>query len=158
MPRLWGVSIDTSDDLRARLNRLHSGARRWRWEPEDLGAFAAGALWTYLTMPLLLARAEGVERLRDAGGRRRLRLVLPASVAGHGPVHTLHLGPDGRIARHDYTATAFGTWARGAQQIATYEVFDGVPVGTTRRVTPRLGRRLPGPTLVWIQLDSMRLL
>jgi hypothetical protein len=38
--------------------------------PEDLGVFAAAAIWTYLTLPLLLQRAEHVHRLPDAGPAR----------------------------------------------------------------------------------------
>jgi len=156
-PRRWTVDIANSDELKSRLSRLHAGSRRLRWEPEDLGVFAAAAIWTYLTLPLLLERAERVHRLRDAEGLRRLRIKLPSAVAGHGSVQTLHVGPDSLIRRHDYTATAFGAWARAAHVTRSYETFDGVPVGTTRTVTPRLGRPLPIPTLVWIQIHSVQL-
>src|SRR5688572_33340567 len=53
-PRPWTLSVADSDELKARLVTLRSGSRRLRWQPEDLGAFAAAALWTYLTLPLLL--------------------------------------------------------------------------------------------------------
>ncbi len=114
-------------------------------------------MWTYITLPVLLAHAERVDRLADADGLRRLRIELPRTIAGHGSVHTLHIGRDGLICRHDYTATAFGAWARAAQVITSYQPFDGVPIGTARRVTPRLGRPLPIPTLVWIRIHSVRL-
>ena len=42
-------------------------------------------------------------------------------------------------------------------ELATYETLDGAPIGTTRTVTPRLGRPLPIPTLVWIQIHSVQL-
>lgn len=156
-PRPWTVDIDKSDELKSRLSRLRTGSRRFRWEPEDLGVFAAAAIWTYLSLPLLLDIAERVHRLPDAGGLRRLRIKLPSAVAGHGSVQTLHVGPDSLIRRHDYTATAFGAWARAAQVTRSYETFDGVPIGTTRTVTPRLGRPLPVPTLVWIKIHSVQL-
>ena len=156
-PRPWTVDVADSGDLQTRLARLRSGSRRLRWQPEDLGAFAAAAIWTYLTLPCLLGRAEYLVRLADAGGLRRLRVTLPATIAGHGSTQTLHVGPDALIRRHDYTATAFGRWARAAQRVTSYRCFDGVPVGTTRTVTPRLGRPLPLPTLVWIQIHSVRL-
>jgi hypothetical protein len=155
-PRPWTVNITNSDELNSRLARRRSGPRRFRWQPEDLGMFAA-AIWTYLTLPLLLHRADQVHRPPDAGGLRRLQITLPPTIAGHGSVQTLHIGPDGLIRRHDYTATAFGTWARAAQAITSYKSFDGVPIGTTRRVTPRLGKPLPAPTLAWIQIHSVRL-
>lgn len=157
-PRPWTVEVSTSAELQARLSRLRAGPRRFQWQPEDLGVFAAAAIWNYLTLPLLLDRAESVSRLRDAGRFRRLRIELPSTIAGHGRVQTLHVGPDSLICRHDYTATAFGAWARAAQVIENFETVDGVPVGTVRTVTPRIGRPLPAPTLVWIRIHSTQLI
>lgn len=154
-PRPWTVQVADSEELRPRLAALRSGSRRLRWQPDDLGAFAAAAIWSYLTLPLLILHAERVHRLPDAGGTRRLRVTLPATLAGHSRVQTLHVGVDSLIHRHDYTATAFGAWARATQKITRYRTFDGVPVGTSRYVAPRLGRPLPGPTLVWIQIHSV---
>lgn len=156
-PRPWMVEVADSADLQSRLSRLRSGPRRFRWRPEDVGVFAAAAMWTYLALPLLLGRADSVHRLRDAGRRRRLRIALPPEVAGHSRFQTLHIGPDSLIRGHDYTATAFGAWARASQVIDGFETFDGAPIGTVRTVTPRIGRPLPGPTLVWIQIHSVRL-
>lgn len=156
-PRPWTVEVANTDELKSRLAGLRSGSRRFRWLPEDLGLFAAAAIWTYITLPLLLHSAERVHRPRDAGGLRRLRITLPPAVAGHGSIQTLHVGPDSLIHRHDYTATAFGTWARAAHMITSYRSFDGVPIGTTRTVTPRVVRPMPVPTLVWIRIHSMRL-
>ena len=156
-PRPWTVEVADSADLQSRLSRLRAGSRRFHWQPEDLGVFAAAAIWTYLTLPLLLGRAERVHRLRDLGSRRRLRIVLPSAVAGHSRLQTLHVGPDSLIRRHDYTATAFGAWARAAQVVDGFETVDGVPIGTVRTVTPRMGRPLPAPTLVWIRIHSAQL-
>ena len=156
-PTPWKVTIDDSAELASRLRHLRSGARRLRWQPEELGVFAGAAIWTYLMAPLLLDRAERIHRLPDAAGLRRLRVKLPRSIAGHGSVQTLHIRSDGLIGRHDYTATAFGSWARAAQVITAYEIFDHVPIGTHRRVTPRLGRPMPAPTLVWIDIHSVLL-
>lgn len=157
MPRSWTLNVASGEELKSRLAGLRCGSRRFRWQPEDLGTFAAAAIWTYITMPLLLAHAERVDRPPDAVGLRRLRIRIPRTIAGHGSVQTLHIGRDGLICRHDYTATTFGTWARAAQGITSYKSFDGVPIGTIRRVTPRLGQPLPIPTLVWIQIHSVRL-
>lgn len=156
-PRPWTLNVTSSEELKVRLAGLRAGSRRFRWQPEDLGTFAAAAMWTYITLPLVLAHAERVDRPPDAGGLRRLRIKLPRTIAGHGSVQTLHIGRDGLICRHDYTATAFGAWARAAQVITSYQPFDGVPIGTTRRVTPRLGGPFPIPTLVWIRIHSVRL-
>ena len=155
-PRPWTIEVADSHELRSRLADLRSRSRRLRWRPEDLGAFAAAAIWTYLTLPVLIGHADHVHRLSDANGARRLRITMPPTLAGHSRTQTLHVGADALIHRHDYTATAFGTWARATQEITRYQTFDGVPVGTDRVVTPRFGRPLPGPTLVWIQIDSLR--
>lgn len=157
MPRPWAVQVTGSDDLGSRLAELRSGSRRLRWQPEEVGVFAAAAIWNYLTLPLLLRQAESVHRLPDHAGVRRLRVTLPPTLAGHSRVQTVHVGDDSLIFRHDYTANAFGVWARAAQMITGYENFDGVPIGTSRIVTPRFGRPLPAPRLVWIRLHSIRI-
>lgn len=156
-PRAWQLDIADSEELTSRLASLRSGSRWFRWEPEDLGTFAAAAIWNYVTLPLLIERADRIERPSDAGGLRRLRIRLPAAIAGHSSDQTVHIDHHGLIRRHDYTATTFGAWARAAQRITAYRSFDGLPIGTARHVTPRLGRPLPGPTLVWIFIRSLRL-
>lgn len=155
LPRPWVLEVGGSDDLRARLDRVRDAGR---WARQDVAAFAAGALWTYLMIPMLLPDAEVVVRLTDAGGLRRLRVTLPSSIAGHGSTQTLHVGPTGLIGRHDYTATAFGSRADAAQVVSSYKTFYGVPIATRRRVTPRIGGcRLPFPELVWIDIHDVRL-
>jgi hypothetical protein len=52
--------------------------------------------------------------------------------------------------RHDYVAEAFGPWARGVHRSSAFEVFDGLPVPTRRRV--RLGR--VGPVVVKVDVSS----
>lgn len=157
LPRPWNISVVDTDDLRERLGALRSGRRRAAWSPEDLGVFAAGALWTYLMVPLLLEQAPHAELLPEMSGLRRLRVELPAWVAGHGAAQTLHIDAGHLVRRHDYTAVAFGRWARASQAISGYRLYDGVPVGTVRRVTPRAFGPLPAPTLVWIEIESIRL-
>lgn len=155
LPRPWAFEVRDSDELRRRLDRLRGAVR---WDPQDVAAFAAGALWTYLMIPLLLADADHVERLPDAGGLRRLKVTLPSSIAGHESTQTLHVGATGLISRHDYTATAFSARAHAAQMASSYLTFDGVPIATRRRVTPRIrGRRLWFPELVWIDIHDVRL-
>ena len=156
-PRPWTLHIASSAELASRLHAARCGHRRLRWSPEDVGAFAAAAIWTYITLPLLAVDAVGLETRPDVEGRRRLRVTLPSTIAGHSSMQTLHVGPDGLIHRHDYTATTFGSWARAAQVIEANERFDGLVVGTKRRVTPRIARPLASPTLVWIEIRGVRL-
>lgn len=157
-PAPWSVTIADSQDLKCRLAALHAGLRLFRWTTDDIGAFAAGAFWTYVMMPLLLRDATRVRVRRSGPEGDEVELHLDGSIAGHGPDHVLYVDRAGRIVRHDYTATGFGRWARAAQTITGYAPGTTVPFGAVRRVTPRLGRRrLPGPTLVWIRVHDIAL-
>jgi hypothetical protein len=156
-PRPWTFACANSAELSVCVAKLKLGARRLRWTPEDLGAFAAMALSNYLAMPhLVIDDRTRVTRLSDVGSHRRLRIELPRELATHSPSQTLYVRPDGLIARHDYIAQSFGMWARAAQLLGDYETFDGLAIATNRVVTPRLGRlRMGGPTLVWIKIAEV---
>jgi hypothetical protein len=136
------------DDPRAAMHGL-----KRRWDEHDFVYFVGYAAWNYLLTPWLLAR-EGV-RVTDLPGRR-LRAEFAPSIPTHSPVQTFWLGDDGRLARLDYTALPIGRWARGAHACWAHRDFDGIVAPTRRRVTPRvIGRPLPGPTLVWIELKRL---
>ena len=62
----------------------------------------------------------------------------------------------GLLRRHDYTADVIGGWATAANRCLASEVVDDLRFYTRRLVTPRFGDHLvlPGPTLVWIELDD----
>jgi hypothetical protein len=157
-PEPWSVAIPDSDELKRRLDALHTGSRLFRWTPEDVGVFAGAALWTYVMLPLLLRDAAHARVRRCDRNGGEVVLHLDETIAGHGPRHVVHFDVAGRILRHDYTATAFGRWALAAQSIEGYRPGDALPFGMVRRVTPRVGRwRLPGPTLVWIQVREIAL-
>ncbi len=134
-----------------------STAWRGRWSVDQAAEFTAGALWTYVNAPLL-AFLDGVTVEVPHLGRhhetRALRLTLPTGLGVHGPTHTLVIGEHGRIQRHHYVATAFGRWALASQSVDDNQPFDGLLIGTRRRVTPGLSatRGTPGPTLVSIRL------
>ena len=73
-----------------------------------------------------------------------------------GSRQTIWIDDDGLVRRHDYTALAFGRWATASQHLDGYRSFDGLQVATRRRVVPRLvGVRMPGPRLVWIEIDEV---
>ena len=67
-------------------------------------------------------------------------------------------GAAGLLLRHDYTADVIGGWATAANRCLASAVVDGLRFYTRRLVTPRFGDHvvLPGPTLVWIELDDIR--
>lgn len=147
-PRPWEYRLDDRTDT--------SSGWRGRWSLEQVARFTAGALWTYVNAPLL-AFLDGVVADVPSAGRHRaraLRLTLPPGLGVHAPRHTLLIGADGLIRRHHYVATAFGPWAVASQSVEDNRSFDGLLVGTRRRVTPRLSptHPAPGPTLVSIRL------
>ena len=61
------------------------------------------------------------------------------------------------LRRHDYTPDVVAP-PLGAATSATNRGVDGLVFPTRRRVVPRApgGRPLPGPTIVSIELDSIR--
>lgn len=128
--------------------------RNLRWDPLDLGYFAGYAMWNYLTLPFLLARDD--VRLTERPGRR-LDAVFPEAIHTHSPSQTFWFGPDGFLRRHDYTAEVVGRWARAAHAVSEHRETGGLFFPMRRRVTPRApgGRALPGPALVWIELDEI---
>jgi hypothetical protein len=130
---------------------------RGRWSLDQIAEFTAGALWTYINSPLL-AFLDGVTVEEPRPDRhhetRTLRLILPTTLGVHGPKHTLLIDEHGLVRRHNYVATAFSRWALASQSVDDNQPFDGLLIGTRRRVTPRLSptRCTPGPTLVSIRL------
>jgi hypothetical protein len=141
-----------------------SGLRRnLRWDALDTAYFAGYAMWSYLTMPLLLTReevelSEGEPWTAPGGERwRRLDARFEPSLHTHSPEQTFWVGPDGLLRRHDYTAEVIGGWARAAHALDRNREVDGLVFPTRRRVTPRAtgNRALSGPTLVWIELTDI---
>jgi hypothetical protein len=157
-PEPWEYRADSGAELARDVDRLRRRSRLLRWDVADIAAFAATAMWTYLSVPFLVA-LPGVqlEQLRPQRGLRRLRVQFPAGIVTHCAVQVLHVDDDGLIRRHDYTAHAIGRWARATQTVDEYRPFGGLQVATRRRVTPRLaGWPLPEPTLVWIDISEVK--
>jgi hypothetical protein len=150
--QVWIESADSGERLARRSDprRLFPGLRRrvW-WDRLDALYFAGYALWNYLTTPYLLTR-PGVE-VREEG--RHLHVTFPPQLPTHSREQTFQLDEQGLIVRHDYTAEVFGGWAKAKHECHEHRQFDGLVFPTRRRVTPR---NLPFPTLVWIEVDSVR--
>jgi hypothetical protein len=135
------------DDPRAGLGTLHL-----RWDHLDMAYFCGYALWNYVTTPWLLLSAQ----TRELPGRR-LRATFPSDVPTHSRVQTFHFDAAGLLTRLDYTAGVFGRWARAAHVCGEHRRFGPIIAPTRRLVTPRVaGRPLPGPTLVYLEIVSMR--
>jgi hypothetical protein len=118
-----------------------------RWSDQDITAFAAVALWTYASLPFVLPELDVTEQ------HNRLIVDFPRRIRTHSPRQVLHVGDDGLIFRHDYTALDFGRWAHASQLLSDYRRFDGFNVATRRRVRPRYWPHRP--ELVWIDVHTM---
>lgn len=118
-----------------------------RWSIEDVAAFAACALWTYVSLPFVLPELDVEER------GNQLVVRFPPELRTHSPTQVLHIDDDGLIRRHDYTALDFGRLARASQEVDEYQQFGCFAVATRRRVRPSLWPHRP--LLVWIDVRSV---
>lgn len=133
------------------------------WSDLQLAYFAGIAMWTYLTMPFLLAE-DGVETHElepwdEQGERwRRLRIRFPETIATHSTEQTLYVGADGLLKRHDYDVEIAGN-TPGAHFMSDYVEVQGVMFPTKRRIFPRQpdGQAMAEPLVVSIDLDQIKL-
>jgi hypothetical protein len=128
-PRPRETAVLTSDEARIGERRRAEPRFGLRWDELDMLAFGGAAMWTYLSLPFVLAD-WGAEELPG----RRLRFRVPEPIRSHCREQTIHLDESALIVRHDYIAQSFGTWARGEHRSSHFETFDGLPVPTRRRV------------------------
>lgn len=156
-PVPWSYDVDDNDELRADVERLRRGRRRFRWTIQDIAAFASAAMWTYLNLPFVLHEPDvELHRLDDTQPLDRLAVTLPPRFTSHATHHVIHIDTDGRIRRHDYTANSISRLATASQHLGEYRRFGTIHVATGRRVVPRLRRRaFPRPTLVWIKIHDI---
>jgi hypothetical protein len=138
-------AILTSEEVRIGDRRRAQPRFGLRWDELDFLAFGGAAIWTYVSLPFVLAD-WGAEELPGC----RLRFRVPEPIRSHCREQTIHLDESRLIVRHDYTAEAFGPWARGVHRSSHFETFDGLPVATRRRV--RLGRL--GPVVVKVDVSE----
>ena len=165
-PRPWHVRFSEAggNPLVEHLALLRRGRRRLAWSVADVAAFAGTALWTYVHVPFVLAdpdvQVEAMGPWREAGETwQRLAVTFAEGTPTHCRRQSLYVDGAGLVRRHDYTALAFGRWARAAQYLSEYRTFAGLSLATRRRVYPRLpgGRRAPAPRLVWIDVHGVEL-
>ena len=154
----WEYEINTSDGLVAAVDSLHASSLLGKWSTDQIGAFTASAMWTYLHVPyVLLDPRVKLTSTAAHDGLTRLVARFPREMATHSPVQSFLIDDDHLIRQHDYTALAFSGLAKAAQTLDGYRELNGFLVATRRRVTPRIaGRPAPGPTLVWIRIDDVR--
>jgi hypothetical protein len=157
-----GAVISVRENARAAFAGLSGVRRNLRWDPLDTTYFAGYALWNYLTAPLLLTRpevelSEGAPRREGDETWRRLDARFGPGIDTHSEHQRFYVDREGRLRRHDYTATVVGGWARAAHMLADHRSFDGLLFATRRWVRP-VGpgaRPLPFPTMVRIEVTSV---
>lgn len=145
-------------EARSNPQRLFPGGRRllW-WDRLDQVYFAGYALWNYVTFPALLTR-DDIDW--QEAGDSTLRARFPAGFPTHSEIQEFHVDPQtALLTQHDYTASVFGNWAKGAHCVLAHEEVDGIPFATRRRVTPRRknGTPAPFPLLVGIEFEAIGL-
>lgn len=151
-----GAVVAQRQNPRTAFSRLD---KQVRWNKLDILYFAGYALWNYLSFPFILT-SPGVTLVEADTNRHELQARFDASVPTHSANQTFHIDDSGLLTRHDYTADVIGKWANAANFCLASEVVDGLRFYTRRRVLPRFGAQtvLPLPTLVWIEIDTIRLI
>jgi hypothetical protein len=137
--------------------------RNFRWDALDSVYFAGYAMWNYLNTPYLLARADVEARTGDVWSQegehwRRLEVTFPDGFDTHSREQTFYFDERGMLRRHDYVADVVGRWTHAAHHCADHVEAGGLVFPTRRWVRP-IGpgnRSLPFPTMVWIELDDIR--
>lgn len=131
------------------------------WTDLQLAYFAGVAMWTYLTMPFLLAeedvQSQEINTWEENGETwRRLRVEFPASIATHSTIQTLYVDGDGLLKRHDYDVEIAGN-TPGAHFVSDYVDVQGIKFPTKRRIFPRQpdGQAMSEPLVVSIDLDNI---
>lgn len=133
------------------------------WSQIQLAYFAGIAMWTYLTMPFLLA-APGVQ-VEEVGPWQekeetwtRLKVTFPPTIATHSTIQTMYVDAHGLLKRHDYDVEIAGN-TPGAHYIDGYVEVQGLNFPTIRRIFPRKpdGQAMAEPLVVSIDLSNIQL-
>jgi hypothetical protein len=136
--------------------------RNLRWDDLDALYFAGYAMWNYLNTPFMLD-GEGFESREgeplevEGEGWRRLDVSFPEGIHTHCREQTFYFDSSGLLRRHDYSPDVVSSLANAAHLCDEHREIDGLVFPTRRTVVPKApgGRPLPGPTVVWIELDSL---
>ena len=81
----------------------------------------------------------------------------PPELPVHSREQVFHYDERGLLRRNDYTAEAFGGWARAAHYSYDHREFDGLVFPMRRRVHPRRGGGRPrrAITIIAIAMESV---
>jgi hypothetical protein len=163
------VEIETADGrvVEERQNPRASFDRQLDapWDTLHLAYFAGCAMWTYLTVPFLLAgpgfRVEELDPAEEDGEPRfTLRARFPAEIASHCSEQIFWFGPDGLLRRHDYTPELL-LGHPGHLAVAHYtddhKPYGGIEFPTRRRAVALRpdGETVVEPALVTIEIKDV---
>jgi len=155
LERPGGSTVDLRRDAG---RRFPYGRRLLSWDQLDLAYFLTQAMWNYLVLPGLLLR-EDIEWRQLSGSTLEGR--FPAHLPTHCAVQQYRFDPlSGLLEQYDYTAEAFGRWAKAAHLVTEHRTAGGLAYTARRRVKPRGpgGAPLPGPLLIWADIHRFALL
>jgi len=128
------------------------GRRLFYWDDLDMTYFANYAFWNYFTLPNLLLN-ETIKWTEVNDGL--LEAEFPPDIPTHSKVQRFYFDQTtGLIKEHDYTVDIMGNWAHVANVVDEHKLFNGVPVATRRKVTPKLsnGKILNFPIMIDINV------
>jgi hypothetical protein len=128
-----GLLQERNNPRAAFLNR----AGRASWDDLDFTYFFGFSLWNYLTAPFLLVLPDvATEELpiwREQGETwRRLKVIMPPSIATHSPEQTFYFDGSGLLRRMDYYAID-ADGVQIAHYSSAHQRFSGIVVATLRR-------------------------
>lgn len=133
------------------------------WDRLHVIYFGGYALWTYITLPFVLAEpgfaTKEIEPWTEAGESwRRLQVRFPEHIATHSAQQVLYIDGTGLIRRHDYTAEVLGG-RPVAHYLNGHKDFDGIIFPTLRRAFPRQpnNESAGDPLLMNIEFDAYAL-
>jgi hypothetical protein len=157
-----GASVSARERPREAFFGLPGLRRDLWWGELDALYFAGYAMWNYLNTPFMFEWpgfevSEGEPIEADGEHWRCLEVRFPDGINTHSREQSFYFDSRGLLRRHDYTARVVSRFANGAHFCDRHREFDGIVLPTRRRVLPRGPRKrpLPGPTVVWIELDSL---
>lgn len=139
------------------------GPRRLlRWSHADVLRFASLAIWTYASVPFVLARDDVETEVLDPWSEQpseswhRVAVRFPDHLHTHSAQQVLYFDEQLRLRRHDYTAEAFGRWAKASHYCTSHRSFSGLLVPTRRRVYPRKRNNHPRGWPLLVRIDVER--
>ncbi len=157
-----GTVIEERSGARDAFSGLSGLRRNLRWDDLDALYFAGYAMWNYLNIPFLFDEPgfeteEGEPMEVEGETWRRLDVTFPEGVHTHCRDQSLYFDSLGLLRRHDYSPDVVASFANAAHLCEQHREVDGIVFPTSRKVLPKgvSGRPMRGPTVVWIELDSM---